>query len=77
MMMKRILVRVRGPFPAQFPARVPVLAQVPVQDVLPCLVCLACLACRGLLLHWLSSSRIRECPVSVEVWWVWPVWPSV
>lgn len=74
MMMTRILVRVRGPFPTQFPAR------VPVQDVLPCLVCLACLAClacRGLLLHWLSSSRIRECPVSVGVWWVWPVWPSV
>ena len=76
MMMKRILVRVRGSFPAQFPAQFParVPVRAPVQDVPPCL---ACLACRGLLLHWLSSSRIRECPVSVEVWWVWPVWPPV
>ena len=77
MMMTRILVRVRGPFLVQFPARVPVRAPVPVQDVPPCLACLACRACRGLLLHWLSSSWIRECPVSVEVWRVWPVWPPV
>ncbi len=73
--MKRILVRVRGPFPVQSPARalalVLALVLVLVQDVPPCLACFG-------LFHGLYSYRIRvECPVSAEVWRVWPVRPSV